>query len=226
MTVRGLHAITAVAAAVAASAALAVPATAHEFTSPQGPGETRAIGGEQEFHFRPFHVTCEVAHSVKTESLAEWPSQTLTLTVKYSKCSTHAGRVAKTEGPGIPTHFNEPVTLTYHANGYVEVGAMSIHVGGDFKCTISTEAQTIPAKALKHPEEEFMAAAFVDEEIMTESKKLPIQDVVSVNNAEVKNIHFTLEEGFCEELEQTEGKSGSYTGTLQASVPHADLSWK
>jgi len=212
--------------AVAASAVLAVPAMAHEFTSPQGPSEPKATGGEQSFLFRPFRITCESARSATIGAATTWPSATLTLQVKYSKCKTHAGKVGKTEGPGIPTRFEAPVTLTYHANGFVEVGSIAIAVGGNFKCKIAAEPQTIPSKAIKHPTEEFTAATFLDESLPTKSKKMPIQEVVSVSNAAVKGIHYTLEEGFCEELEMTEGKGGSYSGTLQASIKSADLIWK
>jgi hypothetical protein len=224
---RRVHAVMTLAATVAAAAALAAPAMAHEFNSPQGPSEPRAVGvGAQSFVFRPFRVTCESARSVTAGQTTTWPSPTLTLQVKYSKCKTHAGKVGKTEGPAIPTHFEAPVTLTYHANGYVDVGSIAITVGGNFKCKIATEPQTIPAKAVKHPTEEFTAATFLTESIATKSKKLPLQEVVSVSNGEVKRIHYTLEEGFCEELEMPTGTGGSYSGVLQASISKANLNWK
>gem|GEM_PF-6348073 len=207
--------------------ALAAPAMAHEFNSPQGPSEPKAVAvGAQSFAFRPFRVTCEAAHSIAGSTATTWPSQTLTLQIKYSKCKTHAGKVGKTEGPAVPTHFESPVTLTYHANGYVEVGSMAIKVGGNFKCRIATEPQVVPAKAVKHPTEEFTAVGFLTESIPTLSKKLPIQEMVSVANHEVTHLRYALEEGFCEELELPGGNTGSYSGVLQASIKAASLNWK
>ena len=213
--------------AMVACAVAAAPASAHEFSGPGAPQEASAVAdGPQQFVFHPFRITCEGARSLKTEVAATWPSPTLTLEMSYGKCRTHAGRVGKTEGPAIPTHFLGPLSLTYHANGFVEVGQVEIEVGGDFKCRIEAEPQTIPPKAVKKPLEEFTAATFVDEEVVTTSKKLPIQDEVVVNNAAVKGIHYTLTEGFCEELEMPEGKGGYYTGSLKAEVKKTDLSWK
>ncbi|HMD56189.1 MAG TPA: hypothetical protein VKG82_01825 [Solirubrobacteraceae bacterium] len=216
--------------AMVACAVVGAPATAqaaHEFTGPGAPQEARAVAvGAQQFVFRPFRIMCEGANSVKTEIAAPWPSATLALQMRYSKCNAHAGKVGKTEGPAIPTHFLSPLSLTYYANGFVEVGTVEIAVGGEFKCKIEAEPQTIPTRAVKRPLEEFTAAAFVNEEVVTSSKKMPIQHEVLVKNAAVKAIHYTLTEGFCEELEMPEGKGGSYTGELKAEVKKANLSWK
>lgn len=212
-------------AAVGAAAAIAAPASAHEFTSPQGPAVVGAAGGEQEWDFRPFRVKCEKVKGASAASIT-WPSQTLALSLKYAKCKTHVGKVSKTEGPGIATKFEAPVTITYHANGYVELAEATISIGTPFKCKVTVEAQTLPAKAVKKPTEEFTAASFLTEEIPTKSKKMPMQNVVAINNAEVKGIHYTLSEGFCEELENTEGKAGYYKGGLRASIKSANLLFK
>jgi len=221
------HHLLTVVLAAAASAWLAAPALAHEFKGPTGSTEVNAAAsGVQTFVFKPFRVTCESAHSLPAESLSTLPGPTLTLQLKFSKCTTHAGKVAKTEGPGIPTHFLSPLTITYNAGGYVEVGAIEIAVAGDFKCKIESEAQTIPAKAVKKPNEPYTAATYKNETIETKSKKMPTQSVVAITNNEVKRIHYTLSEGFCEELEVTEGKQGSIAGALIASVKKTNLMWE
>jgi hypothetical protein len=212
--------------ACAVAAALAAPAGAHEFKGPPASAPAVAVAdGPQTFLFKPFRVTCEKATSNGAAVASNFPSQTLTLEMTYRRCTTHAGKVAKTEGPGIPTRFLGPVTLTYHANGFIEVGSIAIAVGGDFKCNITTEEQTIPSKAVKKPTEEFTATSFTDELVATKSKKLPMQSQVVLHNNAVKGIHFTLSEGFCEELEMTEGKGGSYSGALKADVKNTNLLW-
>ncbi|HXR28009.1 MAG TPA: hypothetical protein VN772_00420 [Solirubrobacteraceae bacterium] len=217
---------TAMIAATVAASAFAAPAAAHEFKGPEAPAEaSAAASGPQSFTFRPFRISCEGARSVTSGVATTWPSATLSLQMMYSKCKTHAGHIGKSEGPGIPTKFLSPLSLTYHANGFVEVGTVEIAIGGDFKCKIEAEPQTIPVKAVKKPTEEFTAAKFVNEEVLTKSKKMPVQHQVLVQNAEVKGIHYTLSEGFCEELEMPEGKAGSYAGALKAQVKKANLLW-
>jgi len=219
---------TALLASAIAACAFAAPAmAAHQFEGPGAPAEASATGdGAQTFVFKPFRVTCETAKSATTGLATPWPAETLALQMSYGGCKAHVGKIGKSEGPAIPTKFLSAVALTYHANGYVEVGAMELAIGGLFKCHVETEAKIFPLKAEKHPTEEFNAATFTDEPVTTKSKKLPIQQQVVVHNAEIKGVHYELSEGFCEELEMTEGKNGSYSGALKAQVKKTNLSWK
>jgi len=238
---RRFRTIFVLAAAACAVAIIAAPASAHQFTG-SVPGEVHVEGvGPQSFSFKPFKITCEGAKSVKSGNSVTWPSPILYVAIKYSKCTTAAGKFHKVELPPIRTQFATPVDLEYHANRFVESGAESeslgeiknagsvvISVKGAFKCVLSWEPQTIPLKAIKKPTEEYEAASFEKEEFKTENLKLfplGIQDKLLIAN-NLKHMKFTLEEGICEEFETTESKSGAYTGTLRAELKKGNLGWE
>jgi hypothetical protein len=131
-----------------------------------------------------------------------------------------------------------PVDFEFHANGFVETGAESesssevenagaveVSMKGAFKCIISWEPQTIPVKALKKPAGQFEAALFEkDEEKVENLKRFPlgVQDKVLIKS-DLKSMDFELDEGICEEFEATEGKTGSYAGTLRAQLNKGNL---
>jgi len=230
-----------------ACAALAGPAMAHQFNSNVASGEPRAAGRAvegveepQKFTFRPFRLSCERARSNRLSKETTFPSPTLFLEVKYSKCKTFVGKFKTVELPGAKTKFLTPVSFQYHANGYVEIGGaaegeignageVEIEIGAPFKCRIKVAPQTLPSKAIKHSEEEFTAATFEKEEAKTENlRKFPsgIQDKLLIHNqlGRIKYSFEPLEGGICEVLElPEEGKTGAYSGTLDAEVKNANL---
>jgi hypothetical protein len=237
--VRGMFAL-AVAAGVI-GVAIPAAAAAHEFTGSTSE-EVRVTGvGAQEFTFKPFKITCEKAKSVKTGNDVAWPSPTLYVEVKYSGCEAKDATFHKVELPPVKTTFSTPVDYEYHANGFVESGANSestseiknagyveINLKGEFKCDITWEPQTIPSKALKRPAEEYGAAIYEKFEEKTENLKsfpLGVQDKLLIKN-DLTKMTFEVEEGICELFETTEGKSGSYVGTLQAGLKKGNLGWE
>jgi hypothetical protein len=228
-------------AAAGAIGSVATTASAHQFTG-SASEEVHAVGvGTQEFAFKPFKITCEKAVSVKTHSDVTFPAPALFLAVKYSDCVTKNAKFHKVELPPVKTTFITPVDYEFHANGFVETGAESesasevtnagaveISMKGAFKCVISWEPQTVPIKAIKKPTEQFEAALFENVEEKAENTKrfpLGIQNEVLVKS-DLKSMHFELDEGICEEFESTEGKTGSYVGTLRADLNKGNLGWE
>jgi hypothetical protein len=239
--IRQLAGAIALVAATATIGVVATTASAHQFTGSVSE-EVRAQGvGTQEFAFKPFTIECEAAKSVKSEDDVTLPSPTLYLTVAYSKCLTKNAKFHKVELPPVKTTFKAPVDLEFHANGFVEsgaesestssienAGAVEIAMKGAFKCTISWGPQTIPAKAIKKPAEQYEAALFEKDEETTENLKrfpLGVQDKLLIKS-DLKRMTFELSEGICEEFESTEGKTGSYVGTLRAELPKGNLGWE
>jgi hypothetical protein len=228
-------------AAAGALGSVATTASAHQFTGSTSE-EVRAEGvGTQEFAFKPFTIACEAAKSVKTEDDVTFPSPALYLAVKYSHCLTKNAKFHKVELPPVKTTFITPVDYELHANGFVETGAESestssvenagaveISMKGAFKCIISWAPQTVPVKAIKKPAEQFESALFEKDEETTENLKrfpLGVQDKLLIKS-DLKRMTFELSEGICEEFESTEGKTGSYAGTLRAELRKGNLGWE
>jgi hypothetical protein len=226
----------AMAAATCAFALAATPALAHEFIGTTGHKSKGVSTTEQEFKFGVFKITCEKAVA-KGPGLKESPSDTFFTEVKYSKCTTEA----KIGGEAFPlkTHFKTPVDFEYHANGYAEVGAeaeegtvtvsggaVEMKVSG-IKCIIDWPAQTVPRKAETKPEGEFSALSFSNVAEPTSKKSFPdgFKHKVSVSN-QLKGLEYEYEEGGCEEFEKTEGKAGSYSGTILQEINGGNLEYQ
>lgn len=241
MKIRDLRTMLALTVVAAGMGTMASTAAAHQFTGSVSE-EVRAQGvGAQEFAFKPFTITCEKAKSTKTEDDVTFPSPTLYLAVAYSDCLTKNAKFHKVELPPVKTRFLAPVDLEFHANGFVEsgaesestsavenAGAVEIAMKGSFKCTISWAPQTIPVKAIKKPAEQFESALFEKDEEATENLKrfpLGVQDKLLIKS-DLKKMTFELSEGICEEFESTEGKTGSYVGTLSAELKKGNLGWE
>ncbi len=225
----------------------AAPALARGLTDAAGPqqflgsetAEPRFTGsGQQEFAFKPFTVTCEVAKSTKTGVTPQWPSQSLFAEIKFSGCTASA-KLHGMEGLELKAKFLTPVQLNFDANGFVEAGAggkpadgklagagsIEIALSGAFKCTIDVEAGSFPAKAVKEPGEVYEAAQFKLEEVKLEKgKKTGVEDKLAIATA-LSKMDYTLEGEFCEALSKTEGKTGTYDGDLLAELPKGDLNW-
>ncbi len=136
--------------------------------------------------------------------------------------------------------------IVYHINGFAEIGTgeteTEVEIGGaeaSFKiaghiCKIDWPAQTIPAKAIKSPEEEFSAAVYANKEVsQPESLKNKYPNLVQnrlVIANEFKGMSWSYEEGQCvgeggfeEEAKHVEGKTGKWTGTLEEEVIGGNL---
>jgi len=233
-------ALAACAFAVAAAPALAKPVfkawSSEKVYSETEPGTVRGVSTTvQEFNFDGMIVKCPKA---LIKGQVAWTfSKTLANRVKFVKCSTIAH-----EGSGkellLATTFKTPVDFVFHANGFAEVGTefegeveisggeveMSVS-GVRGKCVIGWPAQTIPVKAIKHPEEEFSAAEYsVNPVPRPGSKKLfpsGFQNKLRIDN-EFKGLHWEVVEG-CERFTVTKGGSAKYNGGLEDEVIKGNL---
>jgi hypothetical protein len=225
-----------------------------------GVGST-ALGGEernQELRFGVFHIFCSAKTFGKTigEGAVSWALSPIFATeVKFEKCLTKTsfeGFIA-----GTKTRFNvnpetnktEPVKFVYHYRGFVELGSgeteAEVEVGsGDATfqiagkvCKIDWPRQTVPANALKKPEEVFSTAVYSNKYVPVEEKflkKFPsgFQQRLVIAN-EFKGMEWHYEEGQClgeggfeEGVKKEEGKSATYKGSLEEEVIGGNLGFE
>lgn len=242
-------------------AVTAVPAMAHQFVA-SGLGKTQGKGFEQiktppgelpefnpevmqEFKFGNFKILCYGA-SGKGE-ITQTPSEEFTTTTKYTRCGWYPqGNSLHSQA----TFSKSGVTVTYHANGYLEalgnesgeevevrtVGlkevSAAIKIGGKI-CTVTIPEQTIPVRAVKHPGEEFSDAVFdTPLEVANGNKhKFPSgfqKRLLIENNWKGVKYVYTGEGAQCtaEEFEakgEGGGGVGQYRGTLEEQLTGGDL---
>jgi hypothetical protein len=222
-----------------------------------GIGSTE-LGGEernQELAFGAFHIDCAVHTAAQTigEGAVTWPSsQVFATELTFSKCLTvvNAGLFKA----GLPTSFNvnpetkksEPVKFVYHVNGFAELGAgetesevelgsgsASFKVGGKL-CNIEWPAQTVPARALVKPEEQFSAVTYSNREVSVEATKIKQFPTLVKNRLVITNNFTTMlwsytegqclgEGGFEKGTEKTEAKSGIYRGAIEEELDAGNL---
>jgi hypothetical protein len=226
--------------ALAATPALAAKTEApnpHKFVASENVAP-RFTGETQVFNLKPFTITCEKAKSTTSELTPTFPSKTLTAVVKYTGCEAEA-TLSKAEYE-LRAKFLSPVTLNYHANGVVEMGAggtieegklegageIEIAVKGPFKCTIDIPAGTYPSKSLKKPEAEYEAAKFQDKEETVETNKGPVVVKKLGISTALTKVPYELEGEFCEALPKTEYTGGSYMGSLVAEIKKGSIGWE
>jgi hypothetical protein len=234
------------AAAVCALAVTAVPAMGHAFVGSKtgllsgkgfeeiekvekGSGEFREFNPErmQEWHFGIFDILC-YSESSKGE-LLETSTNTLTLHMKFSNCGWYPK-------PKVDLHTGasfskEGITVKFHANGFVETlengeeieykgeilpGAAFVKVNGKI-CKIEILAQTIPVKAINHPEEEFSSVLYSNftVPVAKPTKVFPTgeQERILLTNAwKAIKYHFGGEESQCTNPEGFEKQSGEEGG--------------
>jgi hypothetical protein len=230
------------------------------------PGKTHGLGIEGEitgehnqvFRFGAFEIYCGAKGYANTpaEGAVTWAtSQTLSTEIKFTKCLTKAHFSSVVAG--LRTAFNvnpetkksEPLKFVYHVNGFAEFGSgeteSEVEVGGGAAafsiagkvCKISWPAQTVPVKAIKHPEEEFSSAVYSNKFVPTgphSAKQFPSGEqerLVIANN--FKSMKWSYEEGQClgeggfeEEAKTTEGKGATYEGTLEEWVQGGNLGFE
>lgn len=222
-----------------------------------------SLGGEersQEFRFGVFHIYCAAKTAAKTiaEGAVSWPtSQIFATEIKFEKCLTKTnfeGFIA-----GTKTSFNvnpetkksEPLKFVYHVNGFVELGSgevesevevgsgsASFSIAGKI-CRINWPRQTVPAKAVKKPEETYSAAVYSNKEVPvvatpTVLRKFPsgFQKRLVIAN-EFKGMEWNYEEGQClgeggfeKEASKTAEKTGVYNGSLEEEAIGSNLSFE
>jgi len=233
------------------------------------PGKTKGVGipsegleaeRNQMFKFGGFEIFCTAQAHANTiaEGAVSWESsQTFSTLIKYNKCLTkaHFGGIVA----GITTQFNinpetkkqELLKYVYHHNGFVETGTgeteSEVEVGsGDatFKiaqkvCKISWPAQTVPAAAVKKPENEFSAVTYANEFVPVEKtalneKRFPSgeqQRLIITNNLKGMKWHFEEgqclgEGGFEEEAKIQEGPNAIYKGALEEQIINGNLGFE
>jgi hypothetical protein len=224
-------------AAAPAVAAKTEPPNPHQFLASANV-EPKFAGEGGEFVLKPFTITCEKSKSAPSTQVPTFPSKTLTAIVKYSACEATA-TLGKAEYE-LKASFREPVTLNYHANGVVEVGAggtvtegklegageIEIAVKGPFKCTVDIAPGTYPSKSVNKPEADYEAATFTNaEETIEKGKTSIVVKRLEIGTALTK-IPYELEGEFCEALPKTEYTTGTYEGSLVAEIKKGQISWE
>jgi hypothetical protein len=252
---RHLKMTVALAVAAGVLAIAAAPAMAHQFVASHlgkstgrgfeqiplpPPGELPEYNPArmQNFKFGNFKIRCYGASG--SGQITELASETFQTTTKYTRCgwypqenSLHASATFSKSG----------ITVTYHANGYLqaegnesgeevewrniglkEVSA-AIHIGQKI-CTVTIPEQTVPARAVISPNEEFSAAVYSTFPGAGGHLRLKIQN-------SWKNVKFvyTGEGNQCTAEEfKTKGEGGgglgTYNGKLEESIYKGDLRWE
>jgi hypothetical protein len=230
--------------AVVALTVSATPALAHEFVASKA-GKTHGVTeSEQVFKFGAFKIKCQKASA--KGFVAAGPSKTYATAIKFTKCLTSAFVGAGKHQIFLPTHWLTPLSVEYHASGFVETGngeleeeaGKAVIAGGSAEikvstgkteegekseCTLSWPAQTLPVKAekSKNPEEETFSSAVYSNESSpkTISPKFPdgLQHSINISN-NFKAIKYELEGEPCEEWGKEEGSEGG-GGTYVGSFP-------
>jgi hypothetical protein len=225
-----------------------------------GIGET-LLGKEkynQELVFGAFHIFCaaQTAGQTINEGAVSWAtSPTFVTEIKFNKCLTESSYGLFKSGT--PTNFNvnpetkksEPVKFVYHVNGFAEFGAgeteSEVELGsgaasfkvGNKICKINWPAQTVPARAVVKPEEEFSNVTYSNNEVPVEAKKIKQFPTLLKNRLVISNdfttMQWSYEEGQCvgeggfeEGISKTEAKNGIYRGALEEELVGSNIGFR
>ncbi len=226
-----------------------------------GIGSTE-LGGEernQELAFGAFHIYCAVHTAAQTigEGAVTWPtSQVFATELKFSKCLTEV--TAGQFKAGLQTSFNvnpetkksEPLKFVYHVNGFAELGvgetesevelgsgSASFKISGKL-CDIEWPAQTVPARALVKPEEQYSAVSYSNKEVPVEATKIKQFPTLIKNRLVISNDFTTMlwsytegqclgEGGFEKGTGgKTEAKSGIYRGAIEEELDAGNIGFR
>lgn len=233
-------------ASVGTFALAASPALAGEFIA-SNTGKTHGTTeSEQLFKFGSVKIKCLKASA--KGAVTAGSSTTYGTSIKFAKCLTVA-KIGNHE-VYLPTRFLTPLAVEYHANGYVETGSETAETEGKVtvtggtaeikintgktaefeksECHIKWPAQTLPVKAINHPEEMFSMATYSNaSQPHAVSKAFPtgIQNYIVIENA-FKGIKFEYEGEPCEAWgheEGPEGAGGTYTGSFPQILGDGNL---
>ena len=215
-------------------------ATAPTPITETSPAEVKGLGsGPQEFRMSFFKFTCENAKALN--KIGKEFSETFYATLKFSHCTTYF-KVENGNLLGPYTVRVTPINIEYHQNHFAELGSESesevklLNAGavsatvGSTKCEVYWEPQTIPTRAIKHPEEEFGSAAYSNTEVAVPTNKMKLfpsgfqkQMVVT---SDLMHIRSVASGGKCEQFNKEETTSGYYKGTVQYQVVKGNLSYE
>ncbi len=182
------------------------------------------------------------------------PSETVELAVKFTTCGWYPQASSPLHtGARFELKEGKSFGFVFHANGFTEfVGNPELEeiewkekpISGEVEvletateliipghvCRIVVPAQTIPVKAVMHPEEEFTSVVYKNIEVPTTNKKFPSgfqKKVVFESN--LKGIKYELKGGEgteqCEQFlgEEKKGSGGNYKGNITVEVVGGDL---
>lgn len=225
------------AASVCTFALAASPALAGEFIASNS-GKVHGVEeSEQLFKFGAFKIKCQKATA--NGLVTAGTSSTYATSIKFAKCltSAHLG----SHEFFLATTFQTPLAVEYHANHFVETGSevveeegATVLAGGtavikvnlgrtsEFtksECHIKWPEQTLPKRAINHPEEEFAEATYTNasrSHLVSKNFPTGIQNYLVFGNA-FKGIKYEFEGEPCEEWgkeEGPEGGNGTYTGSF------------
>jgi hypothetical protein len=249
--------------AVCVLAVGAAPAMAHQFVASKsgktvGKGFEEIIVEQgvapefeparmQEWRLGAFRILCYKATGAG--EVTEGESETFTTTTKYSKCGWYP---QSTNTLHVGASFSKTgIQVIYHANGYTEAVGNGEGEEYEFKkaevletsayikiystklCKIVIPTQTIPVRAIKHPDEEFSAAVFSNTEVELKTgvfqKRLVIQ-----NEFKAMKFKYAGEETQCTSAPEFEklseegggGSAGVYKGNLEERLIGGNLSFE
>jgi hypothetical protein len=181
--------------------------------------------------------------------VSEELSTTLEVTIHFQKC----GRIIRDvpaepkEDEYVPANFKGKVTIIYHVNGFGEIlgngegeeleygkgknatireTAATFKIAPAKQCTVIIPEQTVPIKAIKHPEEEFSAATYSN--VFTPTVRRGFvnneKESLEISNAfKGLTYHFAEETQCGEDEKSNQGTNGSYTGNLNLEIPTGNL---
>jgi hypothetical protein len=223
--------------------------------SPEKPAKAQGKTEEpQVFKFGPkFTIKCqqspfpenrEAGKTALTKATITEPVSTeLEVAIKFQKCGRYA---TGTSEEFTPASIKGKLTVIYHVNGFGELTgngegeeleygkephvevletAVAIKVTPAKQCTIIIPAQTVPVKAIKHPEEEFSSAVYSNEFAGTSKKGFNGEKESLVIANEFKKLKYRFaEETQCGvEQPKEQGTEGTYTGSLNLEIPTGNL---
>jgi hypothetical protein len=231
----------------------------HKTISPEKPAKTSGKTEEaQTFKFGNVTIICQQFNypekyqtgntALTTGKVEEESSKTIEVGIHFEKC----GRIV-TANPE-PSHdqfvaanFKGKITIIYHVNGFGEIlgngegeeeefakatvkETAATFVSATQKlCKVIIPEQTVPLKAIKHPEEEFSAASFSNVFTPTARKGFvnnEKESLVITNNFKSLEYKFAEETQCGEDESKTIGTTGVYKGTLNLEIPSGNLGFE
>jgi hypothetical protein len=233
---RRLSRVTAAACTACAFAVAAAPAVAHEFVASKSGKVKGSQVGQVEFALKPFIITCNFSKG--TSKVTAGSSETFFVSTRFKNCVTKAS--IQREGITLKTKFKTPVAIEYHANGFIEVGSEGEEFEGSatlkggeveiyiptVKCEIYWPEQTVPVKAIKHPEREYEEALYETQSVPRSSKKFPsgFQNKLVIHD-QVRHLEYEYEEGQCSNFAKAEEeqKKGEINGEFVEELAGGNL---
>jgi hypothetical protein len=245
------------AAALCALAVAAVPAMGSEFVASKtgkiagkgfeelpkvAKGEYREFEPEkmQEWKFGIFTVYCYSA--TNKGEITETSSNIMQINTKYGACGWYPKPKVNIHSPA--SFAKEGITVRFHANGFVETleNGEEVEFKGEILpssayikvsnkiCKIEIPAQTIPVKAIKHPEEKFSTVLYSNFTAPArKSKEFPNEEqerILLTNDWKGIRYHMGGEETQCtnpEEPVPPDGTNGVYKGLTEARLVGGNL---